>query len=104
MALFSHEQGLTPRAVLARLAGVQMLDVELPTTDGRWLVLSRYTQPETAVALVLGRLRMKLPCENYRPSIESWVHTRAEALYYELALASVFIAVIREVTQLGGGF
>ncbi|MEK6601507.1 MAG: hypothetical protein AABZ09_06470, partial [Candidatus Binatota bacterium] len=53
--------GLTPRAVLETLAGVQMLDVEVPTTDGRWLVMSRYTQPEKAVALLLARLKMKLP-------------------------------------------
>jgi hypothetical protein len=55
--------GLTPRAVLDELAGVQMLDVELPTTDGRWLVLSRYTQLESAVTLLLERLRMKLPAQ-----------------------------------------
>jgi len=53
--------GLTPRAVLESLAGVQMLDVEVPTSDGRWLVLSRYTQPDAAVSLVLGQLQMKLP-------------------------------------------
>jgi Transposase DDE domain. len=53
--------GLTPRAVLETLAGVQMLDLEVPTTDGRWLVMSRYTQPEKAVELLLARLKMKLP-------------------------------------------
>ena len=53
--------GLTPRAVLETLTGVQLLDLEVPTTDGRWLVMSRYTQPAKAVALVLGQLKMKLP-------------------------------------------
>jgi transposase len=53
--------GLTPRAVLETLAGVQMLDLQVPTSDGRWLMMSRYTQPEEAVALLLGRLQMKLP-------------------------------------------
>jgi len=53
--------GLTPRAVLETLAGVQMLDLEVPTTDGRWLVMSRYTRPEPAVALLLARLKLKLP-------------------------------------------
>lgn len=53
--------GLTPRAVLETLAGVQMLDVEVPTTDGRWLVMSRTTQPAKAVALLLTQLKMKLP-------------------------------------------
>jgi hypothetical protein len=55
--------GLTPRAVLETLAGVQMLDVEVPTSDGRWLVMSRYTQPEKAVELVLTRLKMELPAQ-----------------------------------------
>ena len=55
--------GLTPRAVLETLAGVQMLDVEVPTSDGRWLVMSRYTQPEKAVELLLTRLKMELPAQ-----------------------------------------
>ncbi len=53
--------GLTPRAALATLAGVQMLDLELPTSDNRWLVMSRYTQPDKAVELLLARLQMSLP-------------------------------------------
>ncbi len=53
--------GLTPRAVLETVAGVQMLDLEVPTSDGRWLVMSRYTQPDKAVDLLLGQLKMKLP-------------------------------------------
>ena len=36
--------GLTPRAVLEKFATMQMVDVHLPTTDGRQLVLPRYTQ------------------------------------------------------------
>jgi hypothetical protein len=38
--------GLTPRAVLEKFAGIQMVDVHLPTTDGRHLILSRYTEPD----------------------------------------------------------
>ena len=53
--------GLTPRAALATLASVVMLDVEVPTSDGRWLVMSRHTQPEQAVELLLARLHKKLP-------------------------------------------
>ena len=53
--------GLTPRAVLETLAGIQMLDLEMPTSDGRWLVMSRYTQPDKAVALLLARLKLQLP-------------------------------------------
>lgn len=53
--------GLTPRAVLETLAGVQMLDVEVPTSDGRWLGMSRSTQPDAAVSLVLRQLKLQLP-------------------------------------------
>ena len=53
--------GLTPRQALDQLAGRQMLDVELPTTDGRTLTLSRSTQPEPAVQLLLQQLQLNLP-------------------------------------------
>lgn len=38
--------GLTPRSVLEKLGAMQMLDVHLPSTDGREVILTRYTQPE----------------------------------------------------------
>ena len=38
-----------------------MLDLEVPTSDGRWLVMSRYTQPDKAVDLLLRQLNLKLP-------------------------------------------
>jgi hypothetical protein len=53
--------GLTPRSALEQLAGIQMLDVEMPTTDGRWLTLTRYTQPSPTVRLLLERLHWQLP-------------------------------------------
>ena len=53
--------GLTPRAVLEKFAAVQMVDVHLPTTDGRHLILSRYTQPEKDFQLLLGQLKLVLP-------------------------------------------
>ena len=43
--LQNHAPGLTPRAVLEKLAAIQMLDVSFPTTDGRLLVMPRYTEP-----------------------------------------------------------
>ena len=58
-----HAAGLTPRAVLEKLAAIQMVDVYLPTTDGQWIVLSRHTQPEQDVALVLARLGLSLPSQ-----------------------------------------
>jgi hypothetical protein len=53
--------GLTPRAVLEKFAAIQMLDVHLPTTDGRTLILSRYTEPEPEQQLLPERLRLQLP-------------------------------------------
>jgi len=53
--------GLTPRAVLDKLAAIQTLDVWLPTTDGRCLVMPRYTEPESDLALLLHQLRITLP-------------------------------------------
>ena len=55
--------GLTPRAVLEKLAPIQMLDVCLPTTDGRWLIMPRYTQPEPDQQVLLHRLRLTLPAQ-----------------------------------------
>ncbi len=53
--------GLTPRAVLEKFSALQMVDVHLPTTDGRTLVLSRYTEPEKDQQLLLQQLRLQLP-------------------------------------------
>jgi len=57
----AHAPGLTPRAVLEKLAAIQTLDVWLPTTDGRHLVMPRYTEPETDLALLLHKLKLTLP-------------------------------------------
>lgn len=59
--LQEHAPGLTPRAVLEKLAAIQALDVWLPTTDGRCLVMPRYTEPDADVALLLHHLRLVLP-------------------------------------------
>jgi hypothetical protein len=53
--------GLTPRSVLEKLGAMQMIDVHLPTTDGREVILTRYTQPEPDQRLLLEKLRLKLP-------------------------------------------
>jgi hypothetical protein len=55
--------GLTPRSVLEKFGTVHMLDVHLPTTDERTVILSRYTQPETDVQLLLQRLKLELPAQ-----------------------------------------
>ncbi len=55
--------GLTPNAVLEKFASIQMIDVELPSTDGRTVLLSRHTEPETDHRLLLQRLELKLPAQ-----------------------------------------
>lgn len=55
--------GLMPRAVLEKLATVQMLDVRVPTTDGRELLLIRRTEPTADVALVLQQLGLDFPAQ-----------------------------------------
>jgi transposase len=62
--------GLTPRAVLEKFATVQMLDVHLPTTDGREIIMARYTQPEKDLQLLLDQLKLSLP-EQAPPKITS---------------------------------
>ena len=61
--LLVHAPGLTPTAVLEKLAGIQMIDVWIPTVDGRWLNLPRYTQPEADSKLVLKKLNLGLPAQ-----------------------------------------
>jgi len=55
--------GLTPRSVLDKFATVQMIDVYVPTTDGRELCLTRYTQPELELKLLLDKLKLILPAQ-----------------------------------------
>ena len=53
--------GLTPRAILEKFKAIQMIDVHLPTTDQRVLILPRYTQPEKELQLLLYQLSLTLP-------------------------------------------
>ena len=53
--------GLTPRSVLEQLSGMQMVDVLIPTTDGRMVKMSRYTRPDKAQQLLLSQLQLTLP-------------------------------------------
>jgi hypothetical protein len=55
--------GLTSRAVLDKFAAIQMLDVHFPTTDGRTLILSRYTQPQVDQKILLERRGWVLPAQ-----------------------------------------
>lgn len=66
--LHSLAPGLTPRSVLEKFAAVQMIDLHVPTTDGRELLLTRYTEPEPELKLLLDTLKLTLPAQP-RPRI-----------------------------------
>jgi hypothetical protein len=55
--------GLAPRAVLEKFAAIQMLDVHFPTTDGRTLILSRYTELNADQKLLVKQLKLNRPSQ-----------------------------------------
>jgi hypothetical protein len=61
--LHSLAPGLTARSVLEKFAALQMIDVHLPTTDGRQIILTRTTQPEPELKLLLDKLKLELPAQ-----------------------------------------
>ena len=61
MKLRSAAPGLTPREVLKSLSGIQMVDVHIPTTDGRLLILPRHTEPDAQQQMMLKSLNLTLP-------------------------------------------
>jgi transposase len=71
--------GLTARSVLEKFATMQMIDVYIPTTDGRELSLTRYTQPEPEIKLLLEKLKLTLPAQA-PPKITAQELARASAL------------------------
>lgn len=55
--------GLTVRQCLDKMKGIEMLDVHFPTTDGRELIFTRYTEPEKDQLLLLSQLKLQLPVQ-----------------------------------------
>src|SRR5919106_3601711 len=55
--------GRTPRAVLEKFSAIHRVDVHLPTTDGRHLILPRYTPPEPDHKILLQPLKLELPAQ-----------------------------------------
>jgi transposase len=53
--------GLSPKAVLEQLGAIKMVDVCLPTSDGRWLIMPRHTEPESEQLMLLEKLGLSLP-------------------------------------------
>jgi hypothetical protein len=68
--------GLTPRSILEKFSTVQMVDVQLPTTDGRYLILPRYTQPDRDLKAPPGSAAtcssQATAAKNYRRSQIPW--------------------------------
>ncbi len=63
MKLRHAAPGLTPREALACLSAIQMVDVSIPTTDGRELILPRYTEPQGEQEMILEKLQLSLPSQ-----------------------------------------
>lgn len=61
MKLSKSAPGLTPPAVLRSLSAIQMMEVHLPTTDGRRLIMPRHTEPEPEQKMILQTLNIELP-------------------------------------------
>ena len=59
--LKAHAPGLTVRQALEKLSAMQLLDVHFPTTDGRELIFTRYTEPDNDQQLLLATLGWTLP-------------------------------------------
>jgi hypothetical protein len=49
--------------VLEKRSAVQRVDVRVVTTDGRLLILPRYTQPEKEHRMLLHELQLQLPAQ-----------------------------------------
>ena len=72
--------GLTPRSILEQMKAIQMIDVHIPTTDGRQLKMSRHTKSDKAQQLLLSQLKLKLPPQpppeisagNLRPVVKTF--------------------------------
>ena len=58
-----HAPGLTPRQIIEKFRMVKMVDVVMPTTDGRIVTLPRYVEPKKDVAILLDRLGLTLPAQ-----------------------------------------
>ena len=56
-----HAPGLTAGDALDKLSSIMMIDVRIPTTDGRILEMRRHSQPELEQRIILDKLNVKLP-------------------------------------------
>lgn len=61
LKLQASAPGLSPRAALQSLSAIQMLEVHVPTNDGRVLIMPRHTEPEPEHQMILETLGLSLP-------------------------------------------
>ncbi|EFK96248.1 hypothetical protein LDC_1727 [sediment metagenome] len=66
-----------------------MVDVHLPTTDGRTLILSRHTEPDPEQQLLLERLRLQLPRNPHQGSPPPWKPASTKRLVVPTLAAAV---------------
>jgi len=59
--LKAHAPGLTPRSLIEKLSSIVLLDLHIPTTDGRQLLLVRRSEPDADTRLLLHLLGLQLP-------------------------------------------
>ena len=70
--------GLTPRQIIDKFKTLKMVDVILPTTDGRTITLPRHIEPREDTALLLAQLDLTLPAQpppKVSPSLSPRMHT-----------------------------
>ena len=58
-----HAPGLTPRQIVEKFRAMKMVDVVMPTTDGRIVTLPRYVEPKDDVRILLNQLGLTLPAQ-----------------------------------------
>ena len=58
-----HATGLTARTIVEKFKAVQLVDVDLPTTDGRVIHLSRRTAAGAELKLLMSRLGWQFPAQ-----------------------------------------
>ena len=90
--------GLTPRAILEKFSTIQMVDIHLPTTDGRRVVLPRHTRPNHDHELLLHQLGLKLP-EQPAPSALGLV-SRCTTLPAQSPVVPTFRGQLRKINGL----
>jgi hypothetical protein len=87
----AHAPGLTPRSILEQMKAIQMMDVHIPTTDGRVLKMRRYTKPDKTQQLLLTQLKLRMPAQSPPAIAASTLNACSEDLSW---LPSNFLGIL----------